>query len=480
MLLVTAASVSACSGETAETGSGPARPRNVLLLVGDTLRSNRLSCYGYPRPTSPNIDGLASRGSLYRRNYSQACWTLPSMVSMMTGVSVVDEIKALPADAPVLAESLRAAGIETAGFVANGVLGNASGFGRGYDVYVDANGADALTLAGHFTHWHQERRERAPTGERARPFFAWVQFIDPHHPYQPGAAHDVFHEPRLDEPRIADRLRQAYDEAVARSPERPIPSLEDSIRSASADSNRYDGEVLAVDDGVGRILAELERSGELADTLVILCADHGEMLYEHRQQPLFVNGIVEKEGGLPNGVLDLFGRGHRPWYYDDLWNTPLILAGPGMPAGVVQDELTANLDIGVTILDALDLPMRDGMEGRSLWGGRDPEYERVFAYGHQSSAVVESSRKKLIVQPRRFFGLPDDAPQPAALHDLERDPREESDLAATQPAERDRLLGEIEGWRARSPRLRPPTMSDEQWDRLRKLGYVEGDEAIPR
>lgn len=481
VFLATVASGGAgCSGGPTGSGSNASRPKNVLLLVGDTLRSNRLSCYGYPRPTSPNIDRLASRGTLYRRNYSQACWTLPSMVSMMTGVSIVDEIKALPPDAPVLGEFLREAGFETAGFVANGVLGQASGFGRGYDVYVDANGADAVTLAGHFTQWHESRRARATAGGKTAPFFAWVQFIDPHHPYEPDAAHDVFHEPRLDEDRIADHLREAYDEASAKSPGRPIPSLDDSIRKASRDSNLYDGEIFAVDDGIGRILAELERTGELANTLVIVCADHGEMLYEHRQQPLIVDGIVEKEGGLPDGVLDLFGRGHRPWYYDDLWNTPLILAGPGMPSGVVQDELTANLEIAATILDALDLPARAGMEGRSLWGGRDPARERVFAYGHQSNAVIEASRKKLILHPRRFYHLPEDAPAPAALYDLATDPREDVDLAGTMPAERDRLLREIEDWRARTPKLKPLEVSEEQRQRLKKLGYVEGNDSPPR
>lgn len=469
-------SQAACSRGSAGPAAAGARPKNVLLLVGDTLRSNRLGCYGYPRPTSPNIDRLAARGTLYRRNYSQACWTLPSMISMMTGVSVVGEIKALPPDAPVLAEFLRAGGFETAGFIANGVLGQASGFGRGYDTYVDANGSDAVTLAGHFTRWHAARRERAET----RPFFAWVQFIDPHHPYEPDAAHDVFHEPRLDEDRIASRLGEAYAEAAATSGDRPIPALEESVRRARDDSNRYDGEVLAVDDGVGRILAELEHTGALADTLVILCADHGEMLYEHRQQPWIVQQVVEKEHGLPLGVLDLFGRGHRPWYYDDLWNVPLILAGPGMPAGVVMDRLTANLDVGATILDATGLPARPGLEGRSLWGGRDPGHERVFAYGHQTNAVVEASRRKLILHPQRFFLVPEDGPAPVELHDLASDPHEDVDLAPGLPAERDRLVGLIESWRRRTPQLKPPELNEEQKQRLQNLGYVDGNEAPPR
>jgi arylsulfatase A-like enzyme len=477
------AGLAACSRDTASEIPGAptaGRPKNVLLIVADTLRSNRLSCYGYPRPTSPNIDGLARRGTLYRRNYSQACWTLPSMVSMMTGRSIVDEIKALPPDAAVLGEFVRNAGFETAGFVANGVLGQASGFSRGYDTYVDANGADALTLAAHFTEWHSSRAERAAEGTTPRPYFAWVQFIDPHHPYEPDAAHDVFRGPRLDEDRIASRLGEAYTEAVGKSPDRAIPSLEASIEQARDDSNRYDGEVLAVDDGVGRILQSLERSGELENTIVILCSDHGEMLYEHRQQPLIVQRILETEKGLPEGVLDLFGRGHRPWYYDDLWNTPLILAGPGIAAGVVKDGLTANLDIGATILDSLGLPPRPGEEGHSLWNGREPPRERVFAYGHQTNAVVEASRMKLILHPSRFFLLPDGAPPATQLHDLAEDPLEDVDLSGARPAERDRLLRELEGWRQKTPKVQPPELSEEQKQRLKSLGYVEGNESPPR
>jgi arylsulfatase A-like enzyme len=94
--------------------------------------------------------------------------------------------------------------------------------------------------------------------------------------------------------------------------------------------------VRSVDDGVGSVLAELERTGELADTLVIFCADHGDMLYEHRQQPLITQLSFKANGYLPQGVLELFGHGHRPWYYEPLWNTPLVLAGPGMPAGAVR------------------------------------------------------------------------------------------------------------------------------------------------
>ncbi len=475
VLLAGAAALLHSRGAPASGLASRPHPRNVLLLVVDTLRSNRLSCYGYPRPTSPNIDRLASRGTLYRRNYSQACWTLPSMVSMMTGASVVEEVKALPPGAPTLGEALHESGLETAGFVANGVLGKASGFGRGYDVYEAPASADAVTLAGHFVGWHEARRHRAEGGEKVKPFFAWVQFIDPHQPYEPDAAHDVFHGPRLDQERLIERLEAMQARASDLSPDPATPSLEQAVTQATEESNRYDGEVFAVDDGVGRILAELDHGGDLENTLVILCADHGEMLYEHPQQPLIVKSILDKYGRLPKGVLDLFGCGHRPWYYEDLWNTPLIVAGPGMPSGAVRTGLTANLDIFATVLDALGLPSRKGLEGRSLWGGLEPGREQVFAYGHETNAVVEAAAKKLILHPRRFFLLPEGAPDPVEMHDLKSDPREEVDIAEKEPQEKERLTREIAAWRARSPRLKAMTVGEEQMRLLKKLGYVDGD-----
>ncbi len=455
--------------------AGLARPRNVLLVVVDTLRANRLGCYGYPRPTSPNIDALARRGTLYRRNYSQACWTLPSMVSLMSGRSVVDEIKQLPEEAPVLGETLAAAGFETAGFVANKGLGHDSGFQRGYQTFVVEDNVDALELSEAFRGWHAARTERARSGAEARPWFAWVQFIDPHEPYEPDPAHDVFHGPRVDQPRLDAALALAREEAAVLSPDPPTPSFEKARVRAIADSNRYDGEVLCADEGVGRVLDRLREANELENTLVILCADHGEMLYEHRQQPVFTQAALKANGHLPAGVLDLFGHGHRPWYFDDLWNTPLLIAGPGFPAGAERTTLSANLDLVPTVLEALGLARPVTLEGTSLWGGREADHERVFAHGHRVSAVVERSGWKLVVEPPVMFALPADAPPKLELFDRALDPGEDLDLAATKPDECARLLREIEAWRSRAPHYDASRTGAKQIQVLKHLGYVDDE-----
>lgn len=126
-----AALFSAC----AESAPEPERPRNVLLFVVDTLRADRLGCYGYERPTSPAIDTFARGGMLFQRNHSQACWTVPSMISMMSGLYVATEEQVLP-ESPVLAELLRAKGRTTAAFVGNRTLTNDRGFQRGFDHFV--------------------------------------------------------------------------------------------------------------------------------------------------------------------------------------------------------------------------------------------------------------------------------------------------------------------------------------------------------
>jgi arylsulfatase A-like enzyme len=470
-----AALLLACGKESRPKSDG-VRPKNVLLLVADTLRANRLGCYGYPRPTTPNIDQLAARGTLYTHSYSQACWTVPSMISMMSGAYVTREETALPQQFTVLGETLRAHGMETAAFLANATLFAERGFDRGFEIFQTARMADAVSLAASFEQWHSARAAKSARGETLRPFFAWVHFVDPHQPYTPAPEHDVFHEPRPDQQELVARWKQELPRVAKLSPKlTPLP-FEASAAKMVEQSNLYDGEVLAVDDGVGRILEMLRASGELDSTLVIFCADHGEMLFEHPAQPYLVEEKLQRADGLPEGVMDLFGSGHRTWYFEDLWNTPLIIAGPGFPSNTRVDGLAANLDLYPTILAALDLPAPAFLQGENLWHGVEPKRERIFASNHPTSAVRERSGKKLIVYPRQLFMLEGEGPLPAELYDVASDPREQRDLTATDPADVRRLRGEIERWRAANDRAAETQMTAEQRKGLIQMGYVgEGE-----
>ena len=445
-------------------------PKNVLLLVVDTLRADRLGCYGYGRETSPNIDSLAASGTLYENCYSQACWTVPSMISMMSGVFVTQRETALPDGLIVLAEALHSRGLETAAFPANPTLCLDRGFERGYDHFIPIEKGAAPALSKKFAEWYQGKR--ADEERRDKPFFAWAQFIDPHQPYTPKAKHDIFRGALPEQGELSKRWRAEQHRVEGLSPDLESLSFADAAAKMNRESNLYDGEVHQADAGIGQILDLLRDSGELEDTLVIIASDHGEMLFEHPREPRLVQSCIEKEGGLPDGVKDLFGNGHRPWYYDNLWNTPLILSGPGIEAGVRRNGLAANLDLFPTILEALDLAPIPGLDGQSLFTGREAERERIFAYGHLTPAVREASGKKLFVHPRLLYMLEGEGPRPTKLYDLPTDPSELSELSATSPEEVQRLQGLVDAWKAENKRDARTTTSAAQRKVLKDLGYI--------
>ena len=125
-------------------------------------------------------------------------------------------------------------------------------------------------------------------------------------------------------------------------------------------------------------------------------------------------------------------------------------------------------------LPALDLPAQPWLQGTSLFGGVEPARERVFAHGHQTSAVREKSGEKLIVHPRRLFLLEGDGPPPLEMYDLTRDPKEEQDLALARTAEAERLRGEVQRWKAANIREVETSTNEEQQKILQQMGYVDG------
>jgi len=361
---------------------------------------------------------------------------------------------------------LQAKDVATAGFVGNSVLWKDRGFERGFDTF-ELDRGSALELAERFASWCGARAEAA----RDRRFFAWVHFKDPHHPYEPLPDYDLFEGPRPDLERLLPRWQREAENADSLAGDAPSLDFELSLARMQEHSNRYDGEVRMADAGVQRVIDALRETGELEETLIIVCSDHGEMLYEQLQQPGMIEMVVEREGGLPQGVADLFARGHRPWYYEELWNTPLVLRGPGVPSGERRSGLSANLDLFPTVLQAFDLPMLPWLEGRSLFG-EGPGYERVFAYGHRTTAVIEDAGRKLVVQPRKLYPPREDGSAPLQLFDLASDPHEDRDLADVDPDESRRLLDEIDRWRAERAREVIEATTAEQLEILRELGYV--------
>ena len=342
----------ACGGEVCVD-----RP-NVVLISIDTLRPDHLGCYGYARPTSPNIDAIAAEGALFEQHISSAPWTLPAHAAMFTSVpdsvhGVVDAVKfRLSEEFETLPESFQSAGYSTAGFFAGPYLHPAFGLGQGFDRYVDCvetvpdgqvdadnewSMRDPVLRASHhgvtndkvYAEW---QRFFGEASEGSEPFFAFVHLWDVHFDFTPPAPYDTLFDPDYDEGRIpgeTSSMTPAINAAIPARDKEHIIAL-------------YDGEIAWTDEIVGRIRHDLGAAGLLEDTIFVITSDHGTELFDHG------------------------GKGHRTTLYDEQIHIPLIVHYPGVVQAARFGGQTRMIDLGPTLRDLAGLPAVSTTMGASL------------------------------------------------------------------------------------------------------------------
>jgi arylsulfatase A-like enzyme/cytochrome c-type biogenesis protein CcmH/NrfG len=399
------------------------RPRSVLLVSVDTLRADRLGSYGHTQAVTPVLDALSSRGLRFTQATTTAPLTLPAHTSLLTGTFptfhgvrdnggfYVDE------GLTTLAEVLHTNGLRTGAFVGAFVLDRRWGLGQGFDTYFDDFDLSKFEMSRGLDAAQRPGREVVDRAlawldeDRERPFFAWVHLYDPHSPYTP-----------------------------------PEPYRS---RFPATPQGAYDGEVAYTDMEIGRLIAALESSGRLDSTLVVVVADHGESLGEHGEQQ------------------------HGFFIYDAAVHIPLIVAGPGVPAGVVADQVRI-VDVMPTVLEALGFAPVADVQGQSLLplGRGEPvellAYSETFYpryhYGWSELVAVRDGRFKFIAAPRR------------ELYDLQVDPGETKDLSAENPRMADALQRALTDLRTRTSTrataAAPKPIDADTEQRLRALGYV--------
>ena len=406
-------------------GQGP-RP-NVLLVTIDTLRADRLGCYGAREAETPAIDALAREGVLFQSAYSPLPLTLPSHATMLTGLQPVahglvdNGITSSDLGAATLAERLSAAGYDTAAFVAAFVLNRLFGLDRGFALYDDGP-PEETELVGLFRRV-ADARERVDAAiewlgrSRQRPFFLWLHLFDVHAPH-------------------------AAPEPFAR-------------RFAS---DPYGGEVAYVDSQVRRLLEYLKWRGLEGRTLVVLTSDHGEGLGEHGEKT------------------------HGFFLYDATLRVPLIVRLPGrLPAGRRVEEAATLADLLPSILDLLGLPPNPRSHGVALFAApRDRLDRALWAQSDHPRRQYGWARLRSV---RRGIWKYIDAPRPE-LYDLAGDPGETRNLAATaggRTREMADLAGRTETALARDkPEAKLKEPDADAQARLAALGYLAGgDPATP-
>ncbi len=343
----TVAWLTGCARPTA-VASLPERPNIVVVLV-DTLRADRLSLYGYGRPTSPQLDRFAAeRGVVFRAASTNAGCTYPSVNSLLTGLDPhrilarLDDVGfAIPPEMPSLAERLRAAGYSTAAISASLIVratpsryNGVGGFDRGFERFDESclmRGAGCVN-----------GRAFLELDRLAEPFLLYLHYVDPHSPYQPPAAAP---RPFSVRSRAAARAwarrgepwkiqRKLYDGEV----ENEFDA--DDVRHLS---DLYDDSIHYFDGRFGELVAELDRRGLRERTVIALVADHGEELYDH--------GEWAHCGDLA---------------YETILATPFVVAVPGLDAGE-RRSVVSNVDLTPTLLELAGVAVQaDRFDGRSL------------------------------------------------------------------------------------------------------------------
>jgi arylsulfatase A-like enzyme len=375
--------------------------RNVILVSLDTLRADHLPSYGYPVDTAPFLEeGFAQRGTLFEQPVAAASSTASSHMSIFTGLDVLvhqvaNMYRSLPDEYATVAERLRQAGYQTGAVTENGALLLSQGFGRGFASYFENKEGDVTSFEGQAEDtlalaeaWLRRHRDQ--------PFFLFVHTYQVHYPYTPPPGYEA----------LIPELPAEVAAAEGIPPERN-PLL-------------YDREIRYLDDLLRSFFGRIDDLGLDRDTVVIVTSDHGDEFYEH-------------------DYLD-----HGATVFNSAIHVPLLLRGPGIPAGQRIATPVGHVDLAPTILEIAGVAPAPDIAGRSLWplvegraGGADaltgrPLYSETrvrWARGRQADGgLVRIETPTIGVRlgdAKAIRDLTEDGPR-VRFYDLGRDPGEEA------------------------------------------------------
>jgi len=430
------------------TAPGASTATSVILISIDTLRADHLGCYGYATPTSPNVDHMAAEGVLFRNFVASSPWTLPSDASMLTGFDPERHgvvkfwvHRPLPPQLDTLAELLWDRGYETAGIIGGGYLSRDWNFNQGFDRCVQQGGVrqpDTLQTA-------VDRAKPWLGSRQGRPFFLFLHTYQVHQPYEPPPPYDTLFDPDYRGPyekRFTDKDRYEVEQAHGLDPA--------DLRHVQA---LYDGEIRAMDDGVGNLLAFLRANRLDRETCVVFTSDHGEEFAEH--------------GDL--------GHQHSK-LYEELIHIPLIVWCPSrVRGGRITDALGSHTDLVPTILDLAGVAAPDGLVGVSLLPTLtgDGREVRAATLSEVDGSVDHENGAVRAIRTERFKLIESGIDDSEMLFDLTADRAERADLRPQHPKIAETVRARVSdrpcgGLGPAAPDRTPDSATQE---RLRVLGY---------
>lgn len=482
------------------TKAAPEGAPDVLMIVMDTVRAQNTSTYGYHRPTTPNLDALAAEGVVFEGAYAPSTWSLPAHASLFTGTfpsrhAAHDETRYLTDTLPTLADVMAASGWTTHAFSANPHISPSFGLTRGFQhndkawaagtsgrnfsfIYrvVDALGLGQVddkggrVVVGNITEWMAERKPDDP------PAFVFVNFLEAHFPFRqlPAEYRESYQHADMNTLREIDQIAFGVQFGRQLTPEemtfvhQPLVDL-------------YDGGVRYTDHLVGEVIDVWKKAGRLDNTVVVVLADHGEMVGEHGafghvtpvlEQDLRVPLVVRYPARVPKGR-----RVSDPVSTTGTMATILDLAG-APPAPTVQVHslmrvVNGEPEVGLPLI--AERFEEEMLASRFAPGTANGHGEQVNPRGRYQ--VYRSGDWKLV----RHW---EDGHTKVHLFDLANDPTEDHDVAASRPDVLAPLEREFDDERAELglpaidakveiPKIDPASLAPDERAALIELGYIE-------
>ncbi len=443
--------------------------KNLIVITLDTTRADHVSCYGHPdaKGLTPHIDKLAADGVLFLNAYSQTNVTNPSHTSIFTGLYAIDakimnnqtSITLFNPEMDTLPAAFQRAKYRTAGFPATPHLSDLTLKLPGFDETNTLMGSPkADEMVDKALKWIDRPSDK--------PFFMWLHFFDPHMRYE---APVEFSRPFYSgNPCQGDAPPLEQDEFFMRSPD-IVKGQFSKVRDRAYPPAMYKGEMKFTDAQIGRFVAGLKQRGLYDSTGIVLVADHGESLGEHKI------------------YYDHFGM------YETSLRVPLLAYLPGLPSGVRVTQTVTHIDIVPTICHLYGVAVKQP-EGMPMHGINlvDAMLQRPDpAVGRRHSLVHEDAHNRQVLARRGPWKLIYQIRDPVypehetMLFNLDDDPEEKNSLAAKRPDIVSELQPMIQRWIDRGSwgiknkivqggKLTPE--QQKEWERLKALGYVDEDE----
>jgi arylsulfatase A-like enzyme len=441
---------------------------NIVLITIDALRADHLSCYGYNRNTSPNIDRIAEKGIIFKNATATSSWTAPSMASLFTSVYPInhgvvhgmgykkDETiytqEVFSDELTTLAELLKEHGYTTIGVASNLHLSEKFGFARGFDSFGCLPFVPADSVNRIICRLESEIKNFDK-------YFLWIHYIDPHYPYSPRKPwinHYLPEESTLQISNLSDlspmdlmifnnKLKKDNRELSKQT----ITMLKKNLLA------RYDSEINYVDSYIGELIQIFDQDD---NTIIIITSDHGEEFFEY----------------------DYVGHGNN--LHHETTHIPLIIKLPSSyKKGIVEKNISL-VDVMPTILHTLNITAPDQTLGQSFWENKEPLFWLKKMLLRKESSEYKFAELdnwytfKSIITPewKYIYDYKDNTEQ---LYNIKSDPMELNNLADKKAKQCNKLREQLFKWVSDSKKY--PTikqarkLSPEEKEKLKELGYIQ-------